>query len=232
MRSYADVCAKNEGTVFLNGACTTMQRALSARVVACARSASPPGILFAGNETARAVSAELDLLARVSAGDKTAFTTLYDRHAPLVYGICRRILGDAAQAEDVTQNIFTQLWVKPRAFAGGNFAAWLARVARNASLDILRSAAVRTREPEMPLDVPADSNLEDEVFERVTSGAIVQALRGLPPDQREAIEQAYFLGLSYREVAQRLGAPLGTVKSRIRSGLRALWQSLNRTVAT
>lgn len=157
---------------------------------------------------------------------------LYDRHAALVYGICKRILSDTAQAEDVTQNIFTLLWAKPDAFSGGNFPAWLARVARNASLDVLRSAAVRTREPEMPLDLPAQTDLEEEVFERVRSVAIAEAMRTLPPDQREAIEQAYFLGLSYREVAERLGEPLGTVKSRIRTGLRNLWQALNRTVAT
>lgn len=212
----------------MSAACITTA---SARPVIPASSASP-GKLFSRAETQSAVSVELDLLTRVSQGDKAAFTVLYDRHAPLVYGICKRILGDAPQAEDLTQNIFTQLWVKPGAFGGGNFVAWLARCARNASLDVLRSAAVRTREPEMPSDMPAEADLEQEVFERVRSGAIAQALQSLPPDQREAIEQAYFLGLSYREVAERLGAPLGTVKSRIRSGLRNLWQSLNRTVAT
>lgn len=191
-----------------------------------------PGELFIRHETRVAVSAELDLLGRVAQGDTAAFTMLYDRHAALVYGICNRILGNATQAEDVTQNIFTLIWAKPTAFAGGNFPAWLARVARNASLDVLRSAAVRTREPEMPLDMPAESNLEDEVFERVTSEAIAQALQTLPPEQREAIEQAYFSGFSYREVAERVGAPLGTVKSRIRTGLRTLWQTLNRTVTT
>jgi RNA polymerase sigma-70 factor, ECF subfamily len=209
----------------MSAACVTIARATP--VIPAS-----PGKLFSRAETQFAVSVELDLLTRVSQGDKAAFTVLYDRHAPLVYGICKRILGDAAQAEDITQNIFTQLWVKPGAFGGGNFVAWLARCARNASLDVLRSAAVRTREPEMPSDMPAEADLEQEVFERVRSGAIAQALQSLPPDQREAIEQAYFLGLSYREVAERLGAPLGTVKSRIRSGLRNLWQSLNRTVAT
>lgn len=193
---------------------------------------SGPGIHFFANETRQAVSADLDLLRRVGLGDHAAFAAVYDRHARLVFGVCRRILGDATQAEDVTQNIFTQLWAKPEAFSGGNLAAWLARVARNASLDVMRSAAVRKREPEMPLDLPARDDLAEEVFARVRSAAIVQALAQLPSDQRDAIERAYFAGLSYREVAEQLGTPLGTVKSRIRAGLRALWQTLNRTVAT
>lgn len=174
---------------------------------------------------------ERDLLRRVEACDKDAFADLYDRHAPVVYGICRRILADPAAAEDVTQSVFTMLWAKPTAFAGGNFSAWITRVARNAALDVLRSAAVRTREPEMPSDVVAGGDLEDEVVARVQSSAIAGALAQLPHDQREAIEQAYFGGLSYREVAERLGTPLGTVKSRIRNGLRQLWEALQQQVA-
>jgi RNA polymerase sigma-70 factor, ECF subfamily len=191
-----------------------------------------PGILRAAPEPLRPVSDDGTLLLRVGQSDKDAFADLYDRHAPIVYGICRRILGDAASAEDVTQSVFTMLWAKPTAFAGGNFSAWITRVARNAALDVLRSAAVRTREPEMPEDMAAANDLEDEIVARVQQGAIVDALRKLPDDQREAIEQAYFGGLSYREVAERTGAPLGTIKSRIRTGLRQLWQALQQQVAT
>ncbi len=187
---------------------------------------SVQGFAVKAQEASPAVSDERSLLTRVQVSDRAAFTSLYDRHAALVYGIARRILNDPAQAEDVTQSVFTMLWAKPEAFGGGNFAAWIARVARNAALDIVRSAAVRTREPQMPEDVAADSDLEDEVFSRLQSSAVVQALRTLPDDQRQAIEQAYFHGLSYSEVATRLGAPLGTVKSRIRTGLRRLWETL------
>lgn len=189
-----------------------------------------PGILNFANETDVAVNDEHGVLASVARGDKDAFAGLYDRHVSLVYGIAKRITGNPTQAEDITQSVFTMLWAKPDSFAGGNFAAWIARVARNASLDFVRSAAVRTREPEMPIDIASDNDLEDEVFSRLQSSAIVQALRTLPDDQREAIEQAYFQGLSYSEVAARLGAPLGTVKSRIRTGLRRLWETLQRQV--
>lgn len=189
------------------------------------------GFTFALPEPKFAVNDERNFLDRVMRGDKDAFAALYDRHVALVYGICNRILKDPTQAEDVTQSVFTTVWAKPQAFAGGNFAAWLSRVARNASLDVVRSAAVRTREPEMPEDLASDSDLEDEVFSRMQASAVTDALRELPADQREAIEQAYFQGLSYREVADRLGAPLGTIKSRIRTGLRRLWESLQRQVS-
>ena len=179
-----------------------------------------------------AVSDERTLLLNLQASDRAAFTSLYDRYAPLVYGIAKRIVGDSAQAEDVSQSVFTMLWTRPQAFAGGNFAAWISRVARNAALDVVRSAAVRTREPEMPDDLVSDTRLEDEVFSRLQSSDVARALQELPDDQRQAIEQAYFLGLSYSQVAARIGAPLGTVKSRIRTGLRRLWEILQpRTTA-
>ena len=188
------------------------------------------GIGEDATEAQAAVNDERSLISRLGRGDREAFATLYDRHAALVYGICNRILRNPAQAEDVTQSVFTTLWAKPQSFNGGNFAGWLSRVARNAALDIVRSAASRTREPELPEDLVADTNLEDIVFSRLRSSAVVEALRELPDDQRDAIERAYFEGLSYREVAESIGAPLGTVKSRIRSGLRRLWESLQRQV--
>jgi RNA polymerase sigma-70 factor (ECF subfamily) len=190
------------------------------------------GIAVLAKEAGSAVNDERSLLAKVDASDKAAFTALYDRHVALVFGICKRILKDPAQAEDVTQSVFTMLWAKPNAFAGGNFAAWIARVARNAALDVVRSASVRLREPEIPQDLVSANDLEDEVFTRVQSSAVARALQALPSDQREAIEQAYFGGLSYREVAQNVGAPLGTIKSRIRSGLRQLWELLQQQVAS
>jgi RNA polymerase sigma-70 factor, ECF subfamily len=194
-------------------------------------SAQRPGFHQAAPEPVRPVNDDRNLVRRIDASDRNAFAELYDRHADVVYGICRRILKDSAAAEDVTQSVFTMLWAKPSSFAGGNFSAWITRVARNAALDVLRSAAVRTREPEIPPDIPAAGNIEDEVVSRLQSSAIADALARLPDDQRAAIEQAYFGGMSYREVAERLGAPLGTIKSRIRSGLAQLWQALQQQVA-
>jgi RNA polymerase sigma-70 factor (ECF subfamily) len=183
-------------------------------------------------ENARVPTDDATLVQRVAEGDHDAFALLYDRHGALVFGIAKRVLGNREQAEDVTQSVFLQIWTRPEMFAGGNFAAWVARVARNASLDVLRSAAVRTRAPELPLDVPAEGNLDEYVFERVRSSALTAAVGALPDDQRVAIEQAYFAGLSYREVAERLNEPLGTVKSRIRMGLRKLLESMQQVVLT
>ena len=183
-------------------------------------------------EAKHAVTSERTTLDRLEAGDRAAFTALYDRYAPIVYGIARRILHDATQAEDVTQSVFTMLWTRPHVFAGGSFGAWICRVARNAALDVVRSAAVRTREPEIPEDLVADDDLEEEVFSRLDAGVVNAALQTLPGEQREAIEHAYFNGLSYSEVAMRIGAPLGTVKSRIRAGLRRLWDALHEKATT
>ncbi len=171
------------------------------------------------------------LIEAVRRGDADAFARLYDRHGAMVFGVARRVLGNTAQAEDVAQSVFLQIWSKPQAFQGGSFAAWVATVARNASIDVLRSAAVRTREPDMPLNLVAPGDLDEEVFSRVRASAVGDALKTLPADQRDAIERAYFEGLSYREVAERLGEPLGTVKSRIRAGLRRLTDIL-REVAS
>ncbi len=193
-------------------------------------SAMIQGEWFKALETRGWMSDELLFVQRLHEGDHAAFSALYDRHAALVYGVAKRILSNAAQAEDVTQSVFLQLWSNPTAFRGGNFVGWLARVAKNAALDILRSSAVRTREPEMPQNMPSDVAIEDEVFMRLQGTAISNAVAALPPDQRTAIEQAYFGGLSYREVAERLDTPVGTVKSRIRAGLRRLWNEL-RVVA-
>ena len=185
------------------------------------------GVAACAPESVPAVGSEHASLEKLKAGDRAAFTALYDRYAPLVYGIAKRILNEPAQAEDVTQSVFTMLWSRPHVFSGGSFGAWISRVARNAALDVVRSAAVRTREPEIPLDLVADDDLEEEVFSRLQSSAVMTALATLPPEQKEAIEQAYFGGLSYALVAERTGTPLGTVKSRIRAGLRRLWETLH-----
>ena len=196
-----------------------------------ARASRPQGIIFARIETAEDMQDD-ELVGRVALGDHAAFEALYDRHGALVYGVARRVLGGGPQAEDVAQSVFLQVWTRPEAYRGGNFAAWLARVTRNACLDIVRSAAMRLREPEMPADMAAEVQVDDEVFASLRAEAVTAALDSLSGDQRSAIEKAYFEGLSYREVAALLGAPLGTVKSRIRMGLRRLWDALHDEVRT
>ena len=175
-------------------------------------------------------SVDEGLLERVASGDAAAFSALYDRYGDLVYGVARRILRSPEQAQDVTQSVFLKVWSRPQLFTGGSFGAWVARVARNASLDVVRSSAVRLREPEIPPTLAATGELEETVFADVDREIIVRAVERLPEAERVAIEQAYFGGLTYREVAERLNTPLGTVKTRIRAGLQRLRGALQEVV--
>jgi len=166
------------------------------------------------------------LLTRVIARDATAFESMYDRYGRLVFGIARRILGDDVSAEDVTQAVFLKVWHAPTHFRMGSLSAWLARVARNAALDVLRT---RSRHPtdslsqmSPPTEPSVQSRVDDVVIDRLTGEAVRNALASVPEEQRSLIEMAFFDGLTHQQMAQRTETPLGTVKTRIRSGLRRL----------
>lgn len=169
------------------------------------------------------------LVARVRQRDAAAFEELYDAYHRLVYGIALRMLNDQGAAEDLTQAVFLKLWSSPDLFQGGNFAAWIARVARNRALDVLRSRAVRA-EGDFPENLPDDVRLEEYAFARIDAEVVRDALAGLPREQREPIEMGFFGGVTHEEIARRTGAPLGTVKTRIRSGLRKLRAVLDGAV--
>ena len=169
------------------------------------------------------------LMARVRNRDAAAFEQLYDGYHRLVYGIALRILGDVAGAEDVTQAVFLKLWSSPGLFAKGNFGAWIARVARNRSVDVVRSRAVRA-ESEMPEAMPVDDVLEDVAFANINADKVRAALAQLPAEQRGPIELGFFGGITHEEIASQTGVPLGTVKTRIRTGLRKLRMQLDGAV--
>jgi RNA polymerase sigma-70 factor (ECF subfamily) len=159
------------------------------------------------------------LIERVEAGDVAAFEAIYDRFHRLVYAIAFRTLGTHAAAEDVTQAVFLKIWTSPQAFHGGNFAGWIARVARNRAIDVLRGAQ---REHELPGEIPCDGELDDVLLARIDAERAHAMIAALPADQRNAIELAFFSGLTHQEIARRTAAPLGTVKTRIRAGLQRL----------
>ncbi|MBV8490997.1 MAG: sigma-70 family RNA polymerase sigma factor [Candidatus Eremiobacteraeota bacterium] len=167
---------------------------------------------------------------RVRARDARAFEVLYDGHHRLVYGLALRMLGDAAGAEDVTQSVFLKVWNAPDLFRGGNFGAWIARVARNRSLDVLRSRSTRN-ESELPAALPEAEPMEDLAFARIDAARVRAALASLPNELREPIELGFFGGITHEEIAKRSGTPLGTVKTRIRSGLRKLRLALGEAVS-
>ncbi len=167
---------------------------------------------------------------RVRLGDAGAFEVLYDEYHRLVYGIALRVLSDRGVAEDVTQGIFLKLWTNPDSFVSGNFGAWLVRVARNRALDVLRSRAAHP-EGDVPESMPAEDSLEDTALARIDAESVRNAIEKLPAEQRELIELGFFGGATHHEIARSTGLPLGTVKTRIRSGLRRLRGALDGVVA-
>lgn len=169
------------------------------------------------------------LVSRVRERDVGAFESLYDAYHRLVYGIAVRMLSDSAAAEDLTQSVFMKLWASPESFRGGNFAAWIARVARNRAIDSIRTRATRA-EGEMlgdaPLDLPLEGTPEDLISAQIDAERVRAALATLPEDQRQPIELGFFEGITHEEIARRTATPLGTIKTRIRTGLRKLRTSL------
>ncbi len=169
-------------------------------------------------------------MARVRARDPDAFETLYDEFSRLVYGVALRVLADSAAAEDVTQAVFLKLWSDPESFRAGNFPAWLLRVTRNRALDVLRA---RTAHPQVEIstDMPERDALEDTAFANMNCQVVRDAMARLPEAERALIQLGFFGGLTHQELARRTGTPLGTVKTRIRSGLRKLRAMLDGVAA-
>ncbi len=161
--------------------------------------------------------------------DADAFELLYDRYHRLVYGVALRVLGDVSAAEDVTQAVFLKLWSSPQAFSSGTFGAWIARVARNRAVDAARSRSLRSSQ-ELPAALPEDGVLEETAIANIDGERVRQALAQLPAEQRELLELGFFDGVTHEQIARRINVPLGTVKTRIRTGLRRLRQALEGAI--
>jgi len=175
--------------------------------------------------------ADIALLDRIVARDEHAVGELYDRHNRLLYGLILRILRDRPESEEVLQEVFVLVWTRAETYnvALGSPAAWLVRIARNRAIDRLRSNSVRLRTVESaPMPAPAASP-ETAAAQSERQRAVCRALDELPPEQRELIEQAYYQGLTQSELAERYKLPLGTVKTRIRTGMIALREQLAQT---
>jgi RNA polymerase sigma-70 factor (ECF subfamily) len=171
------------------------------------------------------------LLARVAAGDSGALETLYDRYARVVYSSALRILGTAELAEEVVQEAFWRVWRRSGTFQSGRgqVSSWILGIAHNLAIDELRRQRARPRQVYDEEDRPVLRDMEDSridvagaALEEEQRRLISAALEQIPIEQREAIELAYFGGLSQSEIAARLQNPLGTVKTRIRLGLQKL----------
>lgn len=171
------------------------------------------------------------LVSQIARGDEQAFLTIYDRYAARVHGLALRMLGDPMLAEEVTQDTFLKLWSRAREYLAdrGSFLPWLLTIARNVALDRLRLEARRpmlsdANDPEAEWQtIPDFATMAEEARWR----SLHFAVQELHPDQRKVIELAYYQGMSQSEIAEVLGWPLGTVKTRLRAGmenLRGIWK--------
>src|SRR5262252_1908395 len=165
------------------------------------------------------VCSDGELIQRTGEGDRAAFDKLYERYARTVYGLALRRLGDRGRAEDAVQETFVSIWRAARTFDPGRGpgAPWLFAVARNAIVDRLRARPEPTADA---VDEPSpEAGPDDRAEQSWTQWRVHRALEELPEREREVISLAYWSGLSQSEVAEFLGIPLGTVKTRTRSAL-------------
>ena len=176
-----------------------------------------------------------ELLDRLAESDKSALAELYDLSSSAVFGLVLRIVGDRSDAEEVTLDVYVQVWKQVERYdsSRGRVLSWLLTIARSRAIDRLRSKAAKDRGREQPLDAAgvaevADASLnpEQSSFEATRKTTVLTALDSLQTDQRQAIELAYFAGMSHSEIADRTGQPLGTVKTRIRLGMLRLRKTL------
>jgi len=168
------------------------------------------------------ITTDLALVTAIRSGDEGAMAELYDRYSSIVYSVALRVLQDAGAAEDVLQDIFMQLWRNPGAFdaSRGNMGAWLAVIARHRAID-----ALRKRRPESDIEnvvVSVEPDLASDAERSRAMTKVRGALETMSASQRTALEMAYFDGLTHAEIAEKTGEPLGTIKTRIRTGLMSL----------
>ena len=178
-----------------------------------------------------------ELIALVLRRQEAALGAIYDRYIRLVYAVALRITGDRETAEEVVQDVFQNVWQAAGSFRPGvgSFVAWLLGIARHRAIDATRSKRERARAREQTIDdvrpAAEESGLEREVDQRLLRGTVRTALDTLPANQRQAIELAYYGGLTRAEIAERLNEPLGTVKTRLRLGLLKLRDLLGQEEA-
>ncbi len=184
-----------------------------------------------------ATESDQSLLERVAQGDESALERLYDLYSSALYAVAYRIAGERSDAEEIVLDSFSQAWREAPRFQSsrGSAIAWLTMICRSRALDLIRArgrrAKVVTRaaaaEPDAPPGMGTAEPRTDRDVERVERRQVVaEALMALSPVQREAVQLAFYEGLSHSEIAERLGEPLGTVKTRVRLAMQRLRDSL------
>jgi RNA polymerase sigma-70 factor, ECF subfamily len=179
---------------------------------------------------------DVDLLKAIARRDESALAAIYDRYRVILFGLLVRILNSREEAEDVLQEVFLQVWHRAADFdeTRGRPFTWLVTVTRSRGIDRLRSLAARER-----VAIAGSKEATEEVSDAASDAyaseqreLVSNALDQLPEEQRRALVLAYFEGLSQSEIAAKLGAPLGTVKTRMRSGLMKLRELLGNQSAS
>lgn len=168
------------------------------------------------------------LVERVSHGDEAALRTLYRRYGRPIYGIGVRYLDDPDLAQDLVQDVFLKLWRRAETYARdkGAFSSWVFTIARRSAIDLQRR---RARRSALPLEEAPEPGVDDEVWQQLAEDwLVVDALLAMDPNLREPLLLAYYRGMTQREIADHLGVPLGTVKSRMSRGLARLGEIMSR----
>ena len=177
------------------------------------------------------------LLARVAKGDHQAFSQLYDHSSTLLFTLAVRILGNHEEAAELLQDVYLEVWRKVSRYdvGRGTPIAWLITLTKSRAIDRLRARTARDHHATGSVEAGAATQLTDEgpsPFETKADQelrtAVITAVAGLPQAQQQAIELAYYEGLSHTEIASRLNQPLGTVKTRIKLGMSKLWEVLHQ----
>jgi RNA polymerase sigma-70 factor (ECF subfamily) len=186
-------------------------------------------------EQSTAEDIQARLVRRIATRDLQAMSDFYDQTATPFFSVALRILSDAAEAEETVQDGFVQIWEKSPAFDPllGSAFHWALSIVRHRAIDRLRARQRRVRLAEQlqqtgPADPASPVAPDVEALRADTSANVRAALNGLPTDQRQAIEMAFFDGLTHPEIAEALGEPLGTIKARIRRGLLKLRESMQK----
>lgn len=182
-----------------------------------------------GVRDVRASEWEAEVRTRLVAGDDAALSEIYDQYSSFVYGLALRVIGDARAAEDVSQDVFVSIWERPDAYepTRGSLRTWLATLAHRRAVDYVRREEARRRRTQREATRAVSTpDVEEMALALVTAERVRTALDDLPDEQRRAIQLAYFGGKTYRQVAEVLGIPEGTAKSRLRLGLRRIADTL------